>query len=161
MVTINDLKKINIFKNAPDKVLSEISQFCQLKIYSPKSILFNKGDMVDDIYMILHGKVLMEVDVSPTVSLALDAMKSGYIFGVTSLIPETPAPATAVCVDVCEIMVIKTDEMRKVLESHKDFAYVFMTRVANIFRLHLEARTRQFMKIIQYHPELKELFELT
>ncbi len=160
MVSIRDLRRINIFRDAPDEVLEEIAKFCQLKLYSPKDVLFREGEMVREIYMLLHGKVLIEVAVSPTVSLALDAMKAGYIFGVTSLLPEVPAPGTGICVDVCEIMVIEAQKMKEILESFKEFAYIFMTRVANIFRLHLEARTKQFLKIIQYHPELKELFEL-
>ncbi len=160
MVSLRDLKRINIFKDAPDEILDKISASSTLRLYSPDDILFREGEKVKDIYMLVHGKVLLEVAVSPTVSLALDAMKAGYIFGVTSLLPEVPAPATAICVDACEIIVIEANEMRRILESFKDFAYIFMTRVANIFRLHLEARTKQFLKIIQFHPELKELFEI-
>jgi CRP-like cAMP-binding protein len=81
MVSLNDLKKIWLMASLEDHLLEKIQPLAQLRLFGEKALLFEEGQEADTLYMLLTGKVLLELKASDTIMISLEAVKPGDPFG--------------------------------------------------------------------------------
>ncbi len=108
--------------------------------------------------MLKAGKILLEVDMSETISVSLGVVKAGFCFGWSALFPGSRYTSTAICSEPCEVMSIPGEGFLSLMEKDHSMGYRVMEMIASILKSRLERRTEQFLKAIQNHPDLQALF---
>ena len=159
MVPFKELRKIHLMENLTDSMLGRMSPLLQMRLFGAGDTIFQQGDKADFFYMLKAGKALLEVDVSETISVSMGAIKSGFCFGWSALLPDALYTSTAICVEPCEVMSIPGEDFLNLMEKDHSMGYRVMQIIVSILKSRLERRTGQFLKAIENHPDLHQLFQ--
>jgi len=157
MASISDLKQIYLLQNLDEQMLERLALLAQGKQYEEKDVVFEQGQEADNFFMLLSGKVLLKVDISPAVTISLGAVKPGYSFGWSSLLG-LDYTSQAACAEPCEVLVIRGSEFKEALESDHTMGYRVMEGVVRILENRLKRRTEQFIKTLRKQMEIWDLF---
>jgi CRP/FNR family cyclic AMP-dependent transcriptional regulator len=158
VVSFEDLRKIYLLGNLTDSMLQKMRPFAHLRLFGERAVIFEEGQKADSFYMLAKGKVILEVEASKTIMISLGAIKSGYSFGWSALIPESSYTAHAICVEPCEVISILGDHFLQLLEEDQSMGYRVMEGVVRILKRRLERRTGQFLETLRKHPDIRKLF---
>lgn len=157
MASISELKQIYLIQNLENQMLEKLAPLTQKKHYEEKDTIFEEGQEADNFFMLLSGKVLLKVDISPAVTISLGAVKPGYSFGWSSLLG-LDYTSQAACVESCEVMLVKGTVFKEVLDSDHTMGYRVMEGVVRILENRLKRRTEQFIKTLRKQMEIWDLF---
>jgi CRP-like cAMP-binding protein len=160
MVSIEDLKKIALFRNLTDQMLEELLPVVQEESFGEREIIYEAGNAATHFYSLKRGKVLLEAELAPTLIISLGAIKPGYSFGWVSLNPPATHTSYAVSVEPSELLVMSGNEYSNLLDRNEALGYLVMRNAAEILENRLERRTEQFLKVITKHPQIGTLLGL-
>jgi len=161
MVSIEDLKKISVLDNLTQPMLENMRALAQLNLFGERHVIFEEGQDADYFYMLLKGKLILEVEASEVIMISLEAIKPGYSFGWSALLPGSKYNAYAVCVEPCEVMAVSGGKFLELLDKDHTIGYKFMKRVVGILKGRVERRTGQFLTVMSNHPDLQKLMGLS
>ena len=158
MISFEDLKRIYLLENLNDSMLGKMLPFIQLHLFGERAVIFKEGQKAEDFYMLLKGKMLLEVEVSETINISVGSVKPGYSFGWSALFPGSSYTSYAVCVEPCEVFSIPGDRFLNLFEGDHTMGYRVMEGIVNIFKHRFERRTTQFLDAMRAHPDIQKLF---
>ena len=158
MVSLNDLKKIWLMASLEDHLLEKIQPLAQLRLFGEKALLFEEGQEADTLYMLLTGKVLLELKASDAIMISLEAVKPGDPFGWSAIVPESFYTANATCSEPCELVTFSGAELRKIMDEDHLLGYRIMEGILRILQTRLFTRTDQFLKTFKQLPDMAKLF---
>ena len=161
MVSIEDLKKISVLDNLTQPMLENMRPLTQLNIFGERHVIFEEGQEADYFYMLLKGKVILEVEASEVIMISLEAVKPGYSFGWSALLPGSKYHASAICVEPCEVVAVPGDRFLELLDEDHTIGYKFMKSATSILKRRVERRTEQFLRVMSKHPDLQKLMGLS
>ena len=114
---INKLKKISLFFNIEDKLLSEISSFCKIKKYHKDEIIFYEGEKENYFYAIVFGNILMyDVDLKGDI-IPKNQFGCGDVFGLIAQIQNRPFCLNAKSESESEIIKIDFSKFNKFISN--------------------------------------------
>ena len=114
---INKLKKISLFFNIEDKLLSEISSFCKIKKYHKDEIIFYEGEKENYFYAIVYGNILMyDSDLKGNI-IPKNQFGCGDIFGLIAQIQNRPFCLNARSESESEIIKIDFSKFNKYIST--------------------------------------------
>jgi CRP-like cAMP-binding protein len=157
MVSLGDLRKIYLIQSLSDTQLEKILPYVEEKNFKPKEVIFEQNENVSDFFMLLKGNVLLKIDISPTVTISLGAVKPGYSFGWSSILGGSYT-SQAFCAEPCQVMAIHGEKFRDILDSDHDMGYEVLFGVVRILESRLERRTEQLLKTMRKQMEIWDLW---
>jgi CRP/FNR family transcriptional regulator, cyclic AMP receptor protein len=158
VVSFEELKKIHLLETLDDSMLGKILPFTQMHLFGDRTVIFKEGQHAENFYMLVKGKVVLEVEASASIMISLGAIKPGYSFGWSALLRGSPYSSTAICVEPCELMAIPGNRFMHLLEENHSMGYRVMQGIITILKNRLERRTEQFLKTLRTHPDIENLF---
>lgn len=160
MVSIEDIKAIDLFADLTEQMLEKICPMTELRQFNERDVVYEEGDKAKNFYMLKRGKILLEVEVSPMIIISLGSIKSGYSFGWSALLPGSTYTSYAVCADPCEVFFVPGNRFRELLDQDHTMGYQVMDATMKILKNRLERRTGQFLKVMSKHPDIQKLLGL-
>ena len=158
MVSIEDLKKIIVLQDLPDSMLEGMRSLTQLRLFGEGAVIFEEGQAAEVFYMLLKGKLILEVEASELVTVSLGAIKPGYSFGWSAVMGEgMNYTSTTLCAEPCQVYSIRAEKIRNLLKSDYEMAYLFNQRLIWIVKNRLDHRTSQFVTVLRNHPDIESL----
>ncbi len=159
MVSLEELHKINLFRNLDAGRLETVRPFVELRDFQNREVIFREGDKALYFYMLLRGGVLLEVQASPSILISLGAIKPGFSFGWSALLPDgSNYTSHAVCTEASDVLMIPGGKLISLMEADHSLGFRIMEGVVQILKRRLERRTEQFLKTLRNHPDIKEPF---
>ena len=151
---INKLRKIFLFFNINDELLSEIASFSKIKIFNKNEIIFFEGEKKDKFYGIVKGNVLMyDVDEKGEI-IPKNQFGCGDVFGLISQIQNRTFCLSAMSVCESEIIEIDFNKFSKHL-SNPPFSDRIIKMLSNQILQEVE-----FNKLQKYDATKRVLFTL-
>jgi len=150
-----------VLDNLTQPMLENMRALAQLNLFGENHVIFEAGQEAGYFYMLLKGKVILEVEASEVIMISLEAIKPGYSFGWDALLPGSKYNAYAICVEPCEMIAVPGGKFLEFLDRDHTIGYKFMKRVASILKRRVERRTGQFLKVMSKHPDLQKLMGLS
>jgi CRP-like cAMP-binding protein len=160
MVSAEDLRRIGLFEDLTDPMLERLLPIVQAESLGERHIIFEAGNVADRFYSVKRGKVLLEAEVAPTIIISLGAIKSGYSFGWSALLPSASHTCYAVSAEPSEIFVVPGDKFLALLDQDHTMGYKVMQKMGRILENRLERRSAQFLNVVTRHPEIATLLGL-
>jgi CRP-like cAMP-binding protein len=160
MVSIEDLRGVALFEDFTDKMLEQLVPVAKQEFYGERQIVYEAGSAADRFYSVKRGKVLLEAELAPNFIISIGAIKPGYSFGWSALLPLTSHTSYAVCTELSEVLAFPGSEFMSLLESDHTMGFLCMQKASRILENRLERRTAQFLKVISKHPEIGLLLGL-
>lgn len=156
MVKIEDLKRINMFKNAPEHILQIMAKEAQLSIFGTGTQLITINEKIDTFYMLIMGQVAIKKEFTPEIDVILDYLQSGSSFGTSAMIEGSIAFYTAVCLEPCEVITLSGKRMLQLFEENHELAYYIMMDVSLKYKRYMDYRTQMIMKTLEDNSALDE-----
>jgi CRP-like cAMP-binding protein len=158
MISTHELRKMNLLKDMPEGMLSEIAEVAQVQIFSADSVLFRQNERLEHFYMVLSGQVSLSMELVPDVTIILGTIRPGYSCGISTFIPGALSSATAACDETCELICLSGERMSALFEQDWDLAFHFTFRLVRMFKSIMDHRSEIFKKFVQNHPELQSSY---
>jgi CRP-like cAMP-binding protein len=161
MASIEDLRGVVLFEDCTEQMLEKVAPMAKQEFYGERQIVYEPGDVADRFLSLKRGKVLLEAELAPTFIISVSAIKPGYSFGWSALLPSVAHYTSyAVCAELSEILSLPKDKFMALLDSDHAMGYLCMQKATRILENRLERRTAQFLKVITKHPEIGLLLGL-
>ena len=159
MVTKEDIKNIVILNHLTEAMREKLLPHLELQQYEENDVIYRTGDSAPYFYMLKRGKVLLEQRISPTMTICLGAIKPGYSFGWSGALGDQPYTVDMVCAESCDIIAIKGQTLRGLMDADHSLGYRFSQRLLQVIKKRQDLRTVQLVKVLTHHPDILALIE--
>ena len=148
MTIIDILKSSELFGALEKEHLEKVSVLCREEGYQEGVMIFKAGDEATDLYVLIDGRVALEVEVRPVpdrpaIPIAVEVVTKGRSFGWSAVVEPNVYTLSARCITNCALLAIKGDMLRKVMADDTGLGFELMKHLARLARLRLvETRVR-------------------
>ncbi len=155
------LERFELLSGLPAEVLDFIAQRALDKNYKEEELIFSEGASADHLYLILSGKVSLEMKVQLGKTGTVRRATIGVIgpwqaLGWSSLVYPYEYTSSGVCLQDTKVLAIPKDALRFLISHYPEAGCDLMERVASITRARLFSATSTltyFLSIVSH--ELK------
>ncbi len=116
---IQILKQIPFFAQLVDADLEAIAEKVEMQYFAPDHLIFEQGDYGEEMYVIKRGKVQVLRDYTVLAELSDNAF-----FGEMALVSDEPRNASIKTITEVEVLVLKKEDFRELLENKPSIASV-------------------------------------
>lgn len=112
------LKRLSLFKNVDEKVLSSLERHVQERLYPSNEVVYRTGAPSDGLYAVVKGGVLVRTELpGQPVDRFLD-LGAGEVFGEAEAVEEAPREHTARTMKAAHLLWIPEAPLREALILH-------------------------------------------
>ena len=128
-----ELEKIPWFQALSPEHLQKITEMAHLRNIKAGEILFREGDKEDYLYIVIDGRVALDIFIPHRGKVRLFTAEPWDLFGWSSVTP-TSHQRTAGAVAVTDSLIVGIDSarLRDTCEEDHDFGYLVMRRLMHI-----------------------------
>ncbi len=127
LAIINLLRPLSMFAGLGDGELRKIARLFVQKLYRPGDQVFAKGASGDEAYVVLRGKISIQLEESAP---AIAHMADGKIFGELAFLDGAPRAAFAVATQPSILLVMKRDAFADLVRHEPNLGMMVMRNLA-------------------------------
>jgi CRP-like cAMP-binding protein len=144
------LKGMDIFEFLKLEELQDIAQLAKTEEFEQGEFIFKEGDRAEKIYMVLEGRVSIEITIYPGKMAPVYTMTKGRFFGYPSMLRTRRFTTAARCLDKVKVVSIVADELEnKIFKKDCRRGYLVMKRVAELIAQKLSDTRMQLLSLVQ------------
>jgi CRP/FNR family cyclic AMP-dependent transcriptional regulator len=153
---IAELKKVPWFNELKPEHFKRIKKITVIRNLKQGATLFHEGDKEDFLYVVLEGRIALDMHVPTRGKVIFDTADPWDLVGWSSATP-TVRQRTAGAIAVLDSVVacVDAEELRKLCEQDHDLGYLVMLRLANIIASRLMVTRLQLIDMFATPPETK------
>lgn len=144
MVTVQDLKRFNLFAGLSDSELAQIAPLCTRRIYEGASEVFSPGAPAGDIFLLEDKNDAVQIELLVSEGgprTVIHTLQRGEVFGWAALVPPRQRTATARCVERASLISLSGQALTNLLDSNTRMGYVVMRNLSGILSIRLSHTT--------------------
>jgi CRP/FNR family transcriptional regulator, cyclic AMP receptor protein len=151
----DELKKIPWFRELSPDHIRKIAEITSLRKVHAGDVLFREGDREEFVYIVIEGRVALDMFVPHRGKVRFYAAEQWEVFGWSSVTPNIHQ-RTAGAVAVVDGMVacVDAEELRQICDQDHDLGYLVMRRLANVVAARLLVTRLQLLDMFA-KPETK------
>jgi CRP-like cAMP-binding protein len=124
------IQKSMLFRGMDQEVLKEIDKIMVKKSCAEGTVLFERGESANNLYILREGSIELTIGDSGHVTNVIKT--PGEAFGWSSLVNHHVYTASAVCSSPTEVIGIQSDKLNMIFESNPACGLTFFRRLAEI-----------------------------
>lgn len=132
-MVIEKLKSHELFRLLNPKEVEKISAASGVMKLKEGERVYGDGFPATHLFVLLKGRVELQRPTTAGVSLLVDDLAEGSVFGVSSLTGMERHLLDAVCVADSEVLKLEAKVLRKVLDANPLVGYAIQQRISEIF----------------------------
>jgi CRP-like cAMP-binding protein len=152
-ISTNTLREIPFLADLSEPHLELLASLSRMRTAKDGEELFHEGDPQDYLYIVLEGRVALEIHIPNRGRLRILTVESGELLGwssVTDAIPRRTASARVVC--DTRLMAIDSVRLNKACQEDPILGYRIMVRVANVIANRLVSTRIQMLDLFANQP---------
>jgi CRP-like cAMP-binding protein len=134
LAIINLLRPLSMFAGLGDGELRKVARLFVQKLYRPGERVFARGDSGDEAFIVLRGKVSIQLEADSPAVAFLDA---GKIFGELAFLDGAPRAAFAVAAQPSILLVMKRSAFAEMVQREPNLGMMVMRNLAKDLALKL------------------------
>ncbi len=147
-VTPEILKGMDLFEVLEVEELADIAPLCSVEEFGGGQYVYREGDRAEKIYMVLEGRVAVEIEIRPGKRIVIYTETKGHMFGYPSLVRLNTFSTSTRCIDKAKIVTMKADELvGKIFKPDCRRGYLVMNRLAEIIAVKLRETRIQLVSL--------------
>jgi CRP-like cAMP-binding protein len=148
------LGEIHFLDGTSPAHLEQIAAVAQIREYDKSDIVFREGDVADSVYLVVSGRLSLELSPSTTERKQIVSVGPGEMLGWSSLIEQPKFSAAAVVVEPTRLVRIDATRLWEICDEDPRFGYDFMRRAVLALAKRLTTTWRQLshLHISHYSP---------
>ena len=133
MISYDDIKRIDFFKDFTDDELKAVQEICNEENYSAGAIIFNEDDPALHLYVLKTGKVSTEIKIASGKYLSVLTLSNfAEPLGWSALVEPFRFTATARCVEDSTIFSIDAMKLMDLIKKDYRMGFLVMRRIARL-----------------------------
>ncbi len=154
---ISCLQTIPWFQELAPGIFDKIAGICELVRYDAGHYLFREGDKEDYLYIMVEGRVALEIHVPGRAKIRIYTAEAMDIVGWSSITPIVrQRTASARVVLPSRLVRMQAAQLYKLCDEDHDLGYVVMRRLSNVVASRLLTTRLQLLDMFA-HPEAREV----
>jgi CRP/FNR family cyclic AMP-dependent transcriptional regulator len=152
----DELQKIPWFQELNPKHVRQFAEISFLRQFRAGDIFFHEGDKQDYLYIVLSGRVALDIFFPHRGKVRFYTCEEWDSFGWSGVTPVVRT-RTASAVGVMEGTVLATDtaKLQALCDRDHDIGYLFMRRMNNVIASRLLITRLQLLDMFAEPPEIK------
>src|SRR5512140_1622297 len=152
---LDALRKIPWFQELKDEHVRKFASISKLRPVKASEVIFREGDTHESVYIVIEGRVSLEMFVPHKGKVRFYTAEPWEIFGWSSVTPNVHL-RTAGATAVLDGMLIKTDaeKLTQACDEDHDLGYLMMRRLARVVAGRLQVTRLQLLDMFA-NPEFK------
>jgi len=138
------LRSFACFHTLSDEQVNAIAQISNSVCYSKGYVLFKQDDPGDFLYLLIEGDVEVLYEHAETGAQRVDTVSSEEVVGCAAIVPPYTYTATEKCLSDVEVLEIKTNELRDLIQKDPQLGLLlqeYIIKILNERILSLRQRT--------------------
>ena len=135
------------FDGLSDELIELISGCGRFERVAAGEVMFREEGRSDEFYVVLEGRIALQLTASPSKTITLDTVDSGEVIGWSWLIGPHRWRCTAKAVEPTRLITINGACLRGKCENDKELGYDLLLRFSQVLAERLEATRLQLMDI--------------
>ena len=140
------LRSVPLFATMTLEQLEAIHLCLSDQHYTRKELVFNEGDVGDEMYIVASGEVEIMINLDSDAPLSLTKVEPGSYFGEMSILDNEPRSAAAITTKESRLLVLKGEQL-------KELVYVMPEIAFTIFKVLSERLRRSDQRLRENKPE--------
>jgi CRP/FNR family transcriptional regulator, cyclic AMP receptor protein len=145
MVPLETLEKVSFLEGFPPNYLKPLASVAEVVEVPADKVLFHEGEKPPSIYLVITGKVALEISVLGHGATRIQTVGPGKLLGWTPVLAPGPMTATAVALEPCRLVAINAMQVLDVCAENPRFGMEFMRRTALALSRRLNATRQQLL----------------
>lgn len=125
------VKEIDLFKDLHYEIMSEIADICLEENCAKGTVLFEKDEAAERLYILVDGTVELIIKNGGTITYRLT--EYGDIFGWSSMVENGRYTASCVCATDLRAVKIERKKLDMLFNRHPDVGIKILRRLAGVF----------------------------
>ena len=125
------IKEIELFKGIDHEIMNEIADICVEESYAKETVLFEKGEEAERLYILVEGTVKLIIKNGGTLIYRLT--EPGDIFGWSCMVESGRYTASGVSATDLKALKIEREQLDKIFNLHPDVGMKVLKRLAGVF----------------------------
>lgn len=144
------LKRMDIFEFLKLEELKDIAELARFEEFEQGNLIFKEGERAEKIYMILEGRVSIEIEIYSGKRVSVYTLAKGKFFGYPSLLRTRKFTTYARCLDNVKVVSIVADELvDKIFKKDCRRGYLVMKRNAELIAQKLSDTRMQLLSLLR------------
>ncbi|MFT5111938.1 MAG: CRP-like cAMP-binding protein [Parasphingorhabdus sp.] len=135
------LQNLYLFRQLDQESLALISEITSINHYAAGQKIFGQGTPAESIYIIQHGIVNIEQELSDKSRVDVATLATGSHFGEIAFLDNQPRSGTATSSTESDLVELKYTDLRTMLDSHMPLAVHFYRELARFLSSRLRLTT--------------------
>ncbi len=150
MPTLDQLKRISLFKDLTDEELKKVTRIIKKQTFRKGAVIWDEGDPEQGLHIILTGKVRVSRRTKEGDKQVLTVLNKDNFIGELSLLDGRSHSASAEALKKSEILIIKKEDMDKFLDKNPKIAYKIIRDLAIEISQIVRSMNDKFIKMVDY-----------
>ena len=135
------LQNLYLFRQLDQDALNDIGAISTLKHYAEGDEIFRQGTAAESLFVIQHGIVTIEQELSDKSRMDVATLATGSHFGEIAFLDNQPRSGTAIATTEADIVEIRYDDLRNLLDHNEKLAIHFYRELARFLSSRLRLTT--------------------
>ena len=157
MIDVQDLKGFIMLGYLSDEMLERLIPITEILVFDQNEKVFSQGGKADRLFLVKKGKVLLEQRISDTLTVFMGAVKPGFSFGWSAMLDRERYSSDAISDQPSTLYSFRAFEIKQLMDEDHSLGFIISQRLLYVIKKRYDVRTQQFIKTIQYHPEISNL----
>jgi CRP-like cAMP-binding protein len=126
---VKKLQGISFLHDIDPAHLEQISNIAEARVYDASDVLFHEGEPAEYVYLVVKGKIMLELCPSTIYEKNLMSVGPGEMLGWSAFVEQCNYASTGVVVAPTELIRIEGKHLRAICDKDPAFGYDFMHRI--------------------------------
>jgi len=136
-ITVERLRRFDLFGELTDEELAEIAQFGRQEFHQEGDVLLAEGAPADGLFLVEQGKLSLEITIQlgrggKTRLATIGYVGAGNAAGWSSLTPPYVYASNAICMEPASVIVLDGVRLRRFMAENPRAGFQIMTTVASL-----------------------------
>ncbi len=145
MVPLATLEKLGFLEGFPPKYLEPLAAMAEVIDVPADHVLFREGEKSPCIYIVIQGRVALEIWVAGNGTTRIQTVGPGKLLGWTPVLTAGSMTAQAVALEPCRLVAINALQILEACAQNPSFGMEFMRRTAVALSRRLKATRQQLL----------------
>lgn len=141
------VSEMGLFSSFSETMLRLVAQLAEPRQYSAGSQLFHEGAHCDELFVLLKGKVQLQMRVPGRGSIPILTLGPGQLVAWSSVLGNGEMTTSATALEETSAFVLPASKLKELFEQDHEFGYRFMEQLASALARRLVATRLQLLDL--------------
>jgi CRP/FNR family cyclic AMP-dependent transcriptional regulator len=151
-VLLDTLSSTTFLQGVSGEYLDELASIAMLDEFAEGDVIFEEGDPVDDVYLLIRGTVALKVSASGIDPQQVYTVGRGEGLGWSALFSRSQRTATAVATEPTSVFRFAGEELHALCDKNPRFGYAIMQQTVIAIAKRLRGMRARFIEVYRLQP---------